>query len=738
MTLKKYVIYPVLTVLLVGLLLGLAYHPAQAATCTWDGTTGDWSDSTRWSCGAVPGVGDDAIINGGTVSVNSAATVDNLSLTNGTLQGSATLTVTQTMDWTGGWQSGSGATVIPPGAALNASGSSQKMLAGSRTLNNQGTLTWSGTGIFNINQNSTAVIQNSGLFDVQADTALGSGQLNTTATFNNTGIFRKSGGTGVTTVATVLTFNNSGTVQVQAGTLRLWTGATSNSGGAFEVSSGATLQFTGGTHNLFATSAVSGAGQVRFDGATVNLDGAYTVSGLTTVSGGTPNFNSTVSLSSLDISGGTLSGSGVLTVTGTLNWTGGWQSGSGATVIAPGAALNASGSSSKTLAGSRTLENQGTITWSGTGTFSVNQNSTAVIQNSGLFDAQADAALGSGQLATTAAFNNAGIFRKSGGTGVTTVATVLTFNNSGTVQVQAGTLRLWTGATSTSGGTFEVSGGAVLEFRGGSHNLGSASTVSGTGEVLFSGATVNLEGAYTASGLTTVTTGSANFDNALSAGFGSLTHSGGTLRLDHPGVTLSGDFTRTGGSFLGGTGTLILNGGPQQNFTLAVPTTFHNLSVTSGTTLVEVTATDYATLNGALTNAGVVRKTKSAAAGANTFGLTGVTFEATALGSLASVTVERVGGDHPQASGQTANGQYWSITGTGDGFALDLTLPHSISPDTDAVACRYMGSGTVWDCDRAASTASTVTRSGVTQFSDWAVGSASTSGFELYMPMLQR
>ena len=43
------------------------------ATCTWDGTSGDWTNTAKWSCGAVPGPGDTATINGGTVRVIASA-----------------------------------------------------------------------------------------------------------------------------------------------------------------------------------------------------------------------------------------------------------------------------------------------------------------------------------------------------------------------------------------------------------------------------------------------------------------------------------------------------------------------------------------------------------------------------------------------------------------------------------------------------------------------------------------
>jgi surface protein len=105
---------------------------------------------------------------------------------------------------------------------------------------------------------------------------------------------------------------------------------------------------------------------------------------------------------------------------------------------------------------------------------------------------------------------------------------------------------------------------------------------------------------------------------------------------------------------------------------------------------------------------------------------------------LACLYVEEVAGDHPNASGTSGGsgiktGKYWTINGLqSDGstpatqdFSLNLTLPHSITPDTDAKVCKWLagaGSGAGWDCARTSSTASTVTRNGISALSEWAAG----------------
>ncbi|MBE7530210.1 MAG: hypothetical protein HND44_24630 [Chloroflexi bacterium] len=102
---------------------------------------------------------------------------------------------------------------------------------------------------------------------------------------------------------------------------------------------------------------------------------------------------------------------------------------------------------------------------------------------------------------------------------------------------------------------------------------------------------------------------------------------------------------------------------------------------------------------------------------------------------LACLYVDEMGINHPNATGSPGNkgiatGRYWLIRGLqsdkstdASGFVVTLTLPHSNLPDPKV--CKYPGGlgGAGWDCDATITTPSSVTRSGITAFSDWAVGS---------------
>ena len=86
----------------------------------------------------------------------------------------------------------------------------------------------------------------------------------------NSGTFRKTAGSGVSTISTL--FNNIGTVEVQTGTLA-FTGGGTNIGQLTTSASGATLRFGNGTYTLQDASSLTGPGSVSVAGGTVNVLG---------------------------------------------------------------------------------------------------------------------------------------------------------------------------------------------------------------------------------------------------------------------------------------------------------------------------------------------------------------------------------------------------------------------------------------------------------------------------------
>ncbi|HEY3243814.1 MAG TPA: hypothetical protein VGM03_10725 [Phycisphaerae bacterium] len=487
-------------------------------------------------------------LTGGTFSLAEASFVNGtFAQSAGTLSGVGTLTVNGPYSWTGGTMDGGGTTLLNAGMSI--SGNATKALFG-RTLTNanNGTITWTGSGILSLA--STPVINNQAgcTFDVQTD-ADSNGSLPFGA-FNNSGTLRKSAGSGVTTLGG-FTLNNSGSVEVEIGTLQVQGGTSSGAfvvdpGATFEVSAqfgppqtitgsvtvplGGTLQFSGGPTNLNGQTDVTG--QIVTTTGTGNFDAAASMgvaaSSLSILGGGTLSFAGPASASSVSHSSGVLSGAGTLTVTGPYSWTGGTLGvigGGGTTLLNAG--MSISGNATKSLFG-RTLTNanNGTITWTGSGSLSL-ASGTISNQAGATFEIQTDADIGGG---LGNLLNNAGTFRKSAGTATPTNVEI-NVNNMGLIEVTNGTLNFQHIYTQTSGSTV-LAGGSIIQFGG----FGSTLQING--------GTIGL-GPNTSTGTITanVTLGSAAASTVPRPG------AAGTL-------TISGAYTQNAGTLdieLGGT-----------------------------------------------------------------------------------------------------------------------------------------------------------------------------------------
>jgi hypothetical protein len=394
------------------------------------------------------------------------------------------------------------------------------------------------------------------------------------------GTLRRTTSTGLVTFSTTL--EDSGAVAVQTGTLQLGGGGSSS--GPFTVAAGATLDFAGGTHSLSAAATVSGAGAVQVSGGTVSaggawtlaavqvtagavtLTGGYSVSGTTTVSGGTANFSSVAAQTSgaLTQSGGTIGGSGLLTVAGAFPWSGGSLSGGGGTLRVSGA-LSVSGSGAGRQLNTYTLEAGGGGTWSTT-TAAMNSGSggTLRVLAGQTLDVTGDFGVLFNQGGASSRVVVLGTLRRTTSTGLVTFSTTL--EDSGAVAVQTGTLQL--GGGGNSSGPFTVAAGATLDFAGGTHSLSAAATVSGAGAVQVSAGIVNYSGTMSI-GTLSVTGGSfvmggntiAVTGNFSTSGSGTLTMAnafdsldingnasfgGSTSTLNAGVIRLAGNFAQTG------------------------------------------------------------------------------------------------------------------------------------------------------------------------------------------------
>jgi hypothetical protein len=223
--------------------------PARAVDRTFISLAGNFLDPAQWSPEGVPGEDDLAIINDGTVTLNSEVTVGRLRMSGGTLDGSGILNVTGLMEWRGGFMGGSGVTNANGGLMISTD--TFLGLSNIRSLNSAGPATWFGP--FNlINGTSTRLVNlPSASFSIQTSSDFSNGA------FINQGTLTKTAGSGDGETRFSGALSNQGFVDVQSGVLDV-------SGGYAQTSSGVT-RLAGGEITASTPIAING-GRVEGSG----------------------------------------------------------------------------------------------------------------------------------------------------------------------------------------------------------------------------------------------------------------------------------------------------------------------------------------------------------------------------------------------------------------------------------------------------------------------------------------
>ncbi|HEX2832283.1 MAG TPA: hypothetical protein VHW00_04670 [Thermoanaerobaculia bacterium] len=496
----------------------------------WIAGTGNWELASNWSPAVVPTSADNAIIDAsGTyiVTINSAAaarsvtvgtgttgsqtlgisgansltitdpssvtTTGFLSMSGNTLTGSGGLDVFGGMEWNGGTISGAAGLTIKSGATLNVNtGSAKALTQRLLTIDAGGTVNWNGGSI---TMSSGGGIDNNGTFEVKCDSSINDS--GSDAGFDNTGTFRKSTTAGSTTFGAVDFNHSGGTIDLQTGTLNL-AGGTSSA--PISISSGASMLIDSDTYILTTGSDATGAGKVHLTSGTLTV-------------------NANITIEHLQFDGGTFDGTGVVTpgATGSWFWAGGTMSGSGTTQVPSGASLTVSGASGKALI-TRTISIQagGQMNLGGSGTF--NMSATGNIANNGTLDNLSDVNIA--DAGSDGGINNTGLFKKSGGTGTTSLTNV-TMTNGGTIQVLTGTLNP---SIVNSTGAIALTGNLVIDSD--TVTLSGASDVSGAGLLQVAGGTLTVDNTDTIPNFE-LASGTLNGTGTLSIGTGAW--SGGTM-----------------------------------------------------------------------------------------------------------------------------------------------------------------------------------------------------------------
>jgi hypothetical protein len=592
--------------------------------------------------GVLGGLGTSLTVSGGVLNTNAgSATVGTLSQSSGGIAGTGTLTVTGTSNITFGDHRGTGTTQFDGNVLISSSG---LRIDGARVLNfgNGGTTTatttWTGGQIVLNNTfdsspslpgSGTINVRSNAVFIAQGDSAAniffsnqGTADNGTSSLFTNAGTVRKAGSSAGSVTALAVQFTNTGTVDVQSGTLSLDNGSSITSGTLTGAGTG-TLRFGNGIHTVAAgvtinvpSLATTGSGTVTIEptvalagnldaggSGTLTFNNGLTVGGTTTVSGARVNVNGVLGGlgTSLTVSGGVLNtnagsatvgtlsqssggiaGTGTLTVTGTSNITFGDHRGTGTTQFDGNVLISSSG---LRIDGARVLNfgNGGTTTatttWTGgqivlNNTFdsspSLPGSGTINVRSNAVFIAQGDSATsiffsnqGTADNGTSSLFTNAGTVRKAGSSAGSNTSIDVRFTNTGTVDVQTGTLSL-TGGSSFTGGS--VIGAGRLNLGGGAsttHTFAAPSTIAVA--ALTAAANVTVLGTYNVSTETLVSDGTLDVSGATLTSLGSgLVMQGGVLALGGRSPTVATLTQSSGG--IAGTGTLTIAGAANITF----------------------------------------------------------------------------------------------------------------------------------------------------------------------------
>ena len=325
---------------------------------------------------------------------------------------------------------------------------------------------------------ATVTIKPKAMFNILTDNGI-SGQ----GTINNSGMFQKTMGSGISNIAYYGTFNimapkDSFPVTANTGTLNFAVNSGGKLGGVWTAGSGATLEFSMGAYVLPDGFKFAGAGTTLLTQAAWLLPGG----------------NVSVGTSAFTFNGPGNQSSGVINGTGNLKlnspnstWTGGWMGGipgGGKTTIPAGITLTVKNGvkTNEPALINWTLDNKGTT---------VIADSTSAItlggstwNNNGRLEFLMDGNVtDNGNGAST--FNNSGTVEKKGGTLIdgSSITFSGTFNNNGKVIADKGELKLGPSQGMSAGEFIAVNRAVYLIFSAGTWEIKPGTTMSGNGTI---------------------------------------------------------------------------------------------------------------------------------------------------------------------------------------------------------------------------------------------------------------
>ena len=426
----------------------------------------------------------DYTVTGGTLTANGNISVSTLAITGGTFAGNHTLT--GSVGWSGGSLNGAGTTTIASSSNLTISGTSDHDFS-ARSIVNNNTTSWTGG---RLRSGNGGTFTNNGTFNDTASSDVNNDWGGTAFVFSNaSGATYNKSAAGQTNF--YVPFENSGAANVTTGTLNLNGGGTLHSGGTLNAGSGAGVIFSN-SYTLADASALTGAGNF-------------------TVTGGTFTATGNVTVNNFAITGGHVAGQ--QTFKGTLAWNGGDFNNGDATTIGAAGSLTISGAGDHDFSAHQ-FTNSGTTNWTGG---RLRSGNAGTFTNNGTFVDSASSEINNdwGGSAFVFTNGNGGTYRKTGA-GQTSV--FVPFVNSGTLDLQTGTLALYSTSTLNAGTT--TTGSGLLKLMSGVLTADGAMTFS---DFEIAGGTVS-GNAHTFNGAIKWSAGNFNSSGTTSIG--------GTLTID--------------------------------------------------------------------------------------------------------------------------------------------------------------------------------------------------------------
>jgi len=426
--------------------------------------------------------------------------LNQLNQTNGYVQG-RNLTVTN-WNWYTGYQvrgtpgvnANDDRTIIPPGGVLNLLGAADHTLTyysgtgPSRTLDNLGTINWSGACILysygTVNNYGTVTVSASGTAQYASVVA------NQPPTWNNFGTFTRNAGTLFYFNHCYL--NNSGLLDLQQGTLSIYNSTFTNLTGTVNLAANTVFQSennSGVAFNGPSRLVAPTADSIRLGGAFAVIETTNIVSPTLWQQAGTLYQRTNIVVSTINESGGYIE-LGMPCALNQLNQTNGWVQGrtititnwnwydgyhvrgvpnlndqDDRTIIPVGGVMNYIGTADRYLTyysgngPSRTLDNFGTINWTGNSYLhsygTVNNYGTVIVSGAGVPQYLAAVA---NQPPT---WNNYGTFTRNAGT--TFYFNGSYVNNSGTMDIQQGILSMYNSTFTNSTGLVNISAASIFQ-----------------------------------------------------------------------------------------------------------------------------------------------------------------------------------------------------------------------------------------------------------------------------------